>query len=142
MIGKKIKTWQWIVLVVALLALLNWILQRPDSRSRELNDLIRSQGSQLLKDYPYQFHVLRVENDTAIMATPRNANVPALRFLSVIYPDLDVKDNNNPAFIAAQKKLGEMQSEARTIVISQPDINNVKWELDKKWLSAHHIEFQ
>ncbi len=137
---KKVKTWHWIVLALMLFAALDWFIQRPDGRARELNRIIQSQGSQPLKDYPYRFHVLRVENDTAIMATPRNVDVPALRFISVLHPEIDVMDNNNPAFIAAEKKLGEMQSEARNIVLSQPDIKNVKWELDKAWLNAHHID--
>lgn len=137
---RKIKTWQWIVLALMLLAALDWFIQRPDGRARELNHILQSQGSQRMKNYPYRFHVLRVENDTAIMATPRNFDVPALHFIRALHPDIDVMDNNNPAFIAAEKALGEMQSEARNIVLSQSDINNVKWELDKAWLKAHHID--
>jgi len=136
----KVKGWHWIVLIVILLALLDWFIQRPDSRARELNTLLQSQGSQQLRDYPYRFHVLRVDDATAVMATPRNVDVPALRFLAVLYPDLDVMNNNDPAFIAAEKKLGEVQSEARKIVLSQPGIDKVRWELDRAWLRAHHID--
>ena len=138
---RKIPVWQWIILIVAACLLLDALIQRADSRSRKLNALIQSQGSEQLKAYPYQFHVLRVENGTAVIATPRSPSVPVTRFLKVIHPDLNVMDNNNPAFIAAQETLGRIQAEARTIVLSQPDIREVTWELDKKWLSRHHIEY-
>jgi hypothetical protein len=60
--------------------------------------------------------------------------------LGVLYPDIDVKNPNNPAFIAVEKALADVQSEARAIVLSQPGITDVRWELDKHWLSAHSID--
>jgi hypothetical protein len=123
-----------------LLVALDWAIRRPDSRSRELNDIIQTQASAQLKAYPYQFHVLRVAGDTAVMATPRNFHSPAFRFLGVLYPDINVKDHNNPAFIAVEKLLGQVQDEAKYIVLAQPGIKGVSWELDKEWLRRHHIE--
>lgn len=137
---RQIKSWQWVLIVLALLVALDWAIRRPDSRSRELNDLIQSQASPQLKNYPYQFHVLRVEGSTAVMATPRNFQSPAFRFLAVLYPEINVKDPNNPAFIAVEKTLGQVQDEARGIVLAQPGIKQVKWELDKEWLQRNHIE--
>ncbi|HNB53209.1 MAG TPA: hypothetical protein PK530_14760, partial [Anaerolineales bacterium] len=93
-----------------------------------------------LKDYPYQFQVLRVEGKTAVMTTPRNFDVPAFRMLGVLYPDINVKDANNPAFIAVEHQLGRMQDEAKGIVLAQPGIEQVRWELDKQWLRRKGIE--
>ena len=42
--------------------------------------------------------------------------------------------------IAAEQLLGEVQAEARSIVLAQPGIKNVRWELDRNWLAAHQIE--
>ncbi len=74
------------------------------------------------------------------MSTPRNFDVPAFKALGVLYPEIDTKNPNDPAFIAAEQLLGEVQSEARSIVLSQPGIKEVRWELDHGWLAAHHIE--
>ncbi len=136
----QIKSWQWVLIVLALLVALDWVIRRPDSRSRELTEVIQTQGSAELKKYPYQFHVLRVDGSTAVMATPRNFDSPAFRFLGVLYPDINVKDHNNPAFIAVEKLLGKHQDEAKDIVLAQPGIKEVRWELDKEWLTRHHIE--
>ncbi len=130
----------WIIGIIAFLVGLDWYIRAPDSRSRELTRAIESQGSEQLRNYPYKFWVMKVEGGTASLSTPRNYDVPALKALGAMYPELDTKDSNNPAFIAAQEKLGQVQSEARAIVLSQPGIKDVRWELDKDWLRAHFIE--
>lgn len=135
-----VRPWQWIVVVLVLLVALDWAIQRPDPLTRELNQALESKASAKLRDYPYQFHVLRVEGETAIMGTPRNFDVPAFRMLGVLYPDINVKDANNPAFIAVERLLGQVQDEAKDIVLAQPGIKQVRWELDKAWLHRKGIE--
>ena len=49
---RRIKSWQWALLVLALLVALDWAIRRPDGRTRELNNVIQTQGSPLLKSYP------------------------------------------------------------------------------------------
>lgn len=130
----------WIILIVVALIGLDWYIRAPDARSRQLTAAIESQASPKLKDYPYKFRVLRVEGDTAVVSTPRNFASPAFRFLAVLYPDINVKDANNPAFIAVEKLLGEVQSEAQAIVLAQAGIKGVRWELDREWLRSHGVE--
>jgi hypothetical protein len=137
---RQIKFWQWALIVIALLAALDWIIQRPDPKTRELNDALSAQASQKLKDYPYKFRVIRVEGKTAVMSTPRNFDSPAFRMLGVLYPDINVKDANNPAFIAVERLLGQVQDEAKDIVLAQPGISDIRWELDKSWLRRHGLE--
>ena len=139
---RGIKSWQWVLMAIALLAAIDWVIQRPDQRTRELNQALVTQASQKLRDYPYQFHVIRVEGDTAVMGTPRNFDVPAFRMLGVLYPDINVKDANNPAFIAVERLLGQVQDEAKDIVLAQPGIKQVRWELDRNWLQRKGIEVQ
>lgn len=138
---KKIKTWQWALLLVALLVALDWLIQRPDARTRQLNEVLATQASPQLRDYPYQFRVLRVVGDTAVMTTPRSFEVPAFRMLAVLYPEINVKDANNPAFIAVENLLGQVQGEAAALVKAQPGIKEVRWELDRRWLQSHGVEF-
>lgn len=137
---RAIKSWQWVAIVLVLLVAIDWAIQRPDQRTRELNRALESQASQKLKDYPYQFRVFRVEGATAVMSTPRNFDVPAFRMLGVLYPEINVKDANNPAFIAVERLLGQVQDEAKDIVLAQPGIEQVRWELDKPWLHRQGIE--
>jgi len=127
---RQIKSWQWALLVIALLVALDWAIRRPDAKTRELNDIIATKASQKLKDYPYQFQVLRVEGSTAVMSTPRNFDSPAFRMLGVLYPD----------FIAVEHLLGQVQDEAKDIVLAQPGITDIRWELDKGWLRRKGIE--
>jgi len=135
-----LKLWQWIVLVLVLFTVVSWYVHRPDDRARQLNDILEATGSPQLKSYPYEFRVLRTEGATAVMSTPRNFDVPAFKMLGALYPNIDVKNQNDPDFIKAEKALADAQFEAMTIVRTQPGINNVRWELDASWLRSHSID--
>ena len=138
---KQIKTWQWILVAVALVFVADWAIKRPDARARALNAVLETTASPALKAYPYPFRVLRVQEDgMAVMGTPRNFDVPARRVIAALYPDIDVSNANNPAFVEAQQTLAARQSEARAIVEAQPGIKGVKWELDRAWLGARGID--
>lgn len=130
----------WALLVLLFLVGLDWYIRAPDSRSRELTGVIEAQASDSLKNYPYKFRVLKMEGETAVMGTPRSVAVPAFKMLGVLYPGIDTKNPNDPAFIAAEQLLGRVQAEARAIVLAQPGIREVRWELDRDWLTAHYIE--
>lgn len=134
------KTRYWVILVVIFLVGLDWFIRAPDSRARELTSVIEQQASPALKNYPYRFWVMKVTGDTAYVSTPRNFDVPAFKALAVLYPDINTKNANDPAFIAASQLLGKVQDEAQSIVLAQPGIKTVKWELDRDWLKAHFIE--
>lgn len=134
------KAWHWAIAAVIAVVALDWAVQRPDPKTQELNSALETQASADMKAYPYKFHVLRVDGETAIVTTPRNFDVPAFRAIGSMFPDINVKDANNPAFIAAEKKLASVQAEAQKIVASQPGIKVVSWELDRKWLTAQGIE--
>jgi hypothetical protein len=141
MTRKRIKTWHWILVAVALVFVVDWAIKRPDSRARGLNAVLEATASPALKAYPYPFRVLRVNEDgMAVMGTPRNFDVPARRVIAALYPDIDVSNANNPAFVEAQQTLAARQSEARAIVEAQPGIKGVKWELDRAWLGARGID--
>jgi len=135
-----VKKRYWVILVLLFLVGLDWYIRSPDSHSRELTRAIETQGSEALKAYPYKFRVLKVVGDTAYLSTPRNTEVPAFKALGALFPELNTKDPNNPAFIAAQQRLGAVQSEARAIVLAQPGVKDVRWELDREWLASHYIE--
>jgi hypothetical protein len=138
----KLAYWQWIVLVVILALAADWIVKRPDHRTRDVNAAIDARGSDRLKHYPYRFRAVRVDGESAVLTTPRNFHVPAFRFIGAIHPEINVKNPNDPAFIAAQTELGLVQSEVAAIAAAQPGIRLIQWELDKSWLAGHGIEVQ
>lgn len=130
----------WIIGIVLFLVALDWYIRAPDSTSRHLSKAIETQASEKLKSYPYKFWVIKVKDGTAYVSTPRSFEVPAFKALAVLYPDVNTKNPNDPAFIAAEKLLGEVQSEAGAIVKAQPGIKDVRWELDRDWLRTHFID--
>lgn len=130
----------WALLALIVIVGLDWYIRTPDSRSRQLTASVEAQASAKLKSYPYKFRVMKVTGETAVMSTPRNFEVPAFKALGVLYPEINTRNQNDPAFIAAEKLLGEVQSEARSIVLAQPGVKEVRWELDREWLSAHDID--
>ena len=130
----------WVIAILVFLVGLDWYIRAPDGTSRQLTSAIETQGSEKLKSYPYKFHVLKFSEGTAYVSSPRSFAVPAFKALAVLYPDLNTKNPDNPASIAAQKLLAEVQSEAGAIVQAQPGVKQVRWEIDRDWLSAHHID--
>ena len=96
----------WAVLVLLALVALDWYIRAPDSRSRQLTSVIEAQASAKQKSYPYKFRVMKVSEGTAIMSTPRNREVPALKMLGALFPEIDTTNPNDPAFMAAEKLLG------------------------------------
>lgn len=130
----------WLGIAIALAFLVDWLVQLPDSRAREINAAIEAKGSAALRNYPYRFRALRVTGNTAVLSTPRNVNVPAFRFLGIIHPEIDVKNPNDPAFIAAEQELAAVQTEVMNIARAQDGIKGVQWELDKAWLAGHGID--
>ena len=130
----------WVILVVVFLVWLDWYIRAPDSHSRDLTQAIELQASVKLRNYPYKFWVMKVDNGVVSLSTPRNFDVPAYKALAVLYPNINTKDPNNPEFIAIEQLLGDVQAEARSIVLTQPGVKDVRWELDRDWLVGHQIE--
>lgn len=126
-----------VVLALVLAALVYW-MQR-DRQVDALNEAIARNGSAALRAYPYQFRVLRLENGVATMTTPRSPQVPVYRMIRAIDPNLKPRDTRDPEFVAAEKALAGVQTEARRIVLAQPGVKSVQWELDRNWLIDHGI---
>lgn len=132
-----------ILYAVFLLGAFYWFGLRTDPKVDMLNEALHQAGSRELQGYPYLFKVIRLEGvdgEIAVMGTPRSSEVPVFRMIGVINPNLSGKSPMHPDFVAAEKELAKVQSEARQIVLSQHGVSSVKWELDKNWLIAHNIQ--
>ena len=119
------------VLGFLILAGLAYWASNLDSRVGELNDKLAAAPA--LLDYPYRFRVLSLENGVAVMTSPRSAEMGPLHFLRILDPALIDKDVVHPDMMAAQDLLVQKQSEAERIVIAEPDVTRIRWQLDEKW---------
>lgn len=130
----------WAPLALVAIIVLDWFIHAPQWGARSVTGAINEAASPALKNYPYKFWVMRIEGETAVVSTPRNVDVPAAKMLAVLYPNINTKDANDPAFIAVEQELGKVQSEVRGIVLRQPGIKDMRWELDRDWLVSHYID--
>jgi len=102
-----------------------------------LND--RLEADEQVGSFPYAFRVLRIDNGTAVMSTPRSSAVPVAQVLDKIFPGLGNADPASPLFQELQEQLATVQKRAKAIVLEDPDIKRVQWELDRDWLSTYGI---
>jgi hypothetical protein len=136
---RKIRILEILTAIIALTAIY-WFGMRTDPAVDALNQSLIKIGSPALRSYPYAFRVERLESGLAVMGTPRSFDVPVYKMIGALYPNLSGRAPNDPDFIAAEKELARIQSEARTIILGQPGVTGVKWELDRNWLVAHNIQ--
>lgn len=129
-----------ILFAAVALGAIYWFGLRTDPRVEALNQALHETGSPVLRSYPYAFRVVRLDGEAAVMGTPRSPQVPVYRMIGAIYPNLSGRSPDDPDFVAAEKELAQVQSEARQIVLDQPGVTGVKWELDQNWLIAHNIQ--
>ena len=93
-----------------------------------------------LKDYPYQFRVLKTEGHVAVMSTIRSHELPALVALRVLHPDLKDVPADSPKMLKAERQMAKMQARAQKIVLQNEEFDFVRWELDENWLRMHGIQ--
>lgn len=124
-------------LFIAAVVLLLWWLSGLDFRVGELNDTLRADPE--LAAYPYQFEVMSLQDGVATVSSPRSAQVPALLYLRIVYPELNNASVTDDSMMAAQEALAAMQARAGEIVISQDDVQSVRWVIDSKWYAYHGV---
>lgn len=124
---------------ILVIALALWLAGR-DGRTDDLN--ARLAADSLLADYPYRFRVLEIENRVAVMSSPRSARMSVMHFLHAAFPELQDKGVQHPDMVAAQMRLGEMQSRASAMVQAHPEVDSVHWKLDERWLVERGVTLQ
>jgi hypothetical protein len=124
---------------ILVLVLVIWLAGR-DGRVGELNAKLAA--DQLLAGYPYRFRVLEIENGVAVMRSPRSAQMSVMHFLYAAFPELQGKDVQHPEMVAAQKRLGDIQSRASSVVQAHPEVESVRWLLDERWLAERGVMLQ
>jgi len=128
-----------VVLGLIVLGLLGWWAKSAwQPQVWDLNDVLESDP--VITDYPYQFRVVGFDDGVATLSTPRSFQVPAMRFLQIIHPELNGIDQADPKMIAAQQDLIDHQKRAQGLILSQPGVDSVTWKLDVHWLADHGVQ--
>jgi hypothetical protein len=122
----------------ALVLALVFAAEYQPSKVRELNRQLAADAQ--LASYPYPFRVLRIEGKTAVMASPRSADMPVQRMIGALDPSLARRAGDDPDFLRAQQQLADRQAQARALVLADAAIESVRWELDTDWLRRHGIQ--
>jgi hypothetical protein len=123
--------------MLVIVALSFWLKSSWQPQVWDINSVLES--DQMLTKYPYQFKVRTFENGVAVISTPRSPAFPAIQFLELIHPQLADKAQDDPAMIAAQQELIDHQKRAMGLVLAQPGVTKVDWELDVRWLADHGV---
>jgi len=126
-----------IVLAVAAVAGLVWIFYEPPGVGK-LNDALAANAE--LREYPYRFRVLRLDDGVATMTTPRSAEFPAWQAIGLLYPSLKNEPADSPAMVEAEQNLARVQGMASEIVLDAGGVDRVAWELDRNWLFGKGID--
>ncbi len=128
-----------IALIVILAGLTAWWISASwNPRVAALNAVLDADPD--LSGYVYDFRVLDHADGAAVLSTPRSFDVPAMRFLEIVKPELAGKAQDHPAMIAAQQELIQHQKRAQNLMLGQPDVNRVDWRLDVRWLADHGVQ--
>lgn len=122
---------------VVIVALFFWIQSVWQPKVWELDEVLTADS--VLADYHYQFRVRSFEDGVAVISTPRSFDIPAIRFLEIIHPKLAGKAQDDPEMIAAQQDLIDHQKRAMGLILAQPGVDNVDWQLDTQWLADHGV---
>lgn len=127
-----------LILGVALIgALAMWAASAWKPEVWDLDAVLKKDPA--LASYPYRFRVVSVQDGAVTLSTPRSFEVPAYRFLAILDPSLVNKADNDPAVLAAQQHLIDHQKRAQGLMLAQPGITRVDWELDTQWLASRGI---
>jgi hypothetical protein len=102
-----------------------------------LNDRLAENAE--LGEYPYTFRVLAFDDGVATVTTPRSPKFNAFRALRILYPSLADEDDESRRLYDAQLELARVQEMAAGIVMSDPDVDRVRWALDERWLRSNGI---
>lgn len=132
--GTRIYLGVLIAFVALLIAL--WAVDH-DWRAGELSDQLQEDPE--IAAYPFPFRVISVSNGVAVVTSPRSAAFSVLHFLTIIDPQLANLDSDDPAVIAAQKRLAHIQGKVAKRLKQEPDIDRIRWQLDRQWFSDHGV---
>lgn len=119
-------------------ALVLWIRSAWQPQAWDLDKVLTSDP--ILSTYPYRFRLRSIEDGVATISTPRSFDIPAMRFLAIIHPNLAGLAQDDPKMVSAQQELIDHQKRAMGLMLAQPQVKSVAWQLDTQWLADHGVQ--
>lgn len=138
--GKAIKYFLMMIGLAGIAVAITVAMLREPAPLKAVNSLLDSDSQ--LSAYAYQFEVLSLENGVATVMTPRSAQVSALRFVYILYPDLADYPATHPDVTKATREFNELHSRVQHLVSSHNAVRQVKWQLDKEWYAKQGVGVQ
>jgi hypothetical protein len=124
--------------VVAAAVLVGWALASWNPRRGSLDAVLQADAE--LSTYAYRFRVRDVDGGVVTLSTPRTAELPVITFLRVLDPALAGVAQDDPRMMAAQAELVRHQQRAQSLVMAEPGITGVRWELDREWYRQRGLD--
>ncbi|MDX2503554.1 MAG: glutamate-ammonia-ligase adenylyltransferase [Gammaproteobacteria bacterium] len=121
--------------IISITLLVIFLYESP--KVRELNNRLESINE--IKDFPYYFKVLRINNGIATMNSPISTELPCGKIIGILFPAVEGKSLLSPDYQKAQKLLAKIQMLASTTVKSDPAVSRIVWELDRSWLIQNGV---
>ncbi|EGV51736.1 hypothetical protein [Candidatus Endoriftia persephone] len=131
-------TRNYVVFLVLLVLGLALLFGYESPKVSELNQRLAADPE--LNSFSYRFRVVRLDGRKAVMSTPRSTEVPVERILHLLFDDLTSRQTSGPRFQQAQRELARIQTKARDMVLADPAVERVSWELDRDWLMQHGVQ--
>lgn len=131
------KIYSLILGIICLSLSITFLYESP--KVKELNEQLDSINE--IKEFPYSFRVLRIDNGVATLNSPISIDLPCGKVIAIIFPQLKGKSLLSDEYQQAQKKLARVQMLVSRSVKSDADIYKIVWELDQSWLIQHGVTF-
>jgi hypothetical protein len=121
-------------LIVIILAVV-FLYEAP--KVRRLNHQLEAIND--IKNFPFPFKVLRVDNGVATLNSPVSTELPCGKIIGIIFPPAKGKSMLSPEYQKAKNLLADVQMRVGDFVKSDPDIHKIIWQLDRSWLIQNGV---
>ncbi|MEQ5834607.1 hypothetical protein EB809_00435 [Marinobacter sp. R17] len=128
---------QFLIVMLVAAVFIGWLSWRGIEVISLNNHL---QDDPKLSSYPYQFRVLRVEGDTAIMSSPRSYEVSTQDALRTLFPSMRSLSDDHRDWQRAEREFAHLQAHAGNLVLADDRIDKIRWELDENWYHLKRMD--
>ncbi|MEM6604911.1 MAG: hypothetical protein AAF671_04070 [Pseudomonadota bacterium] len=125
-----------VLLTLISLGLLYYWLSR-DEQVAALNSELNANPQ--LHAYAFRFKVIEIVDRVAVVSSPLQPGLSVVHFVRAVYPTLQAAPIDDPGVMAAQMELSSMQQLAEDLLLSNPGIDTVRWQLDELWYKHNGV---
>ncbi len=127
----------YLIFLTVLVAGLLVIFLYEDPMVSKLNDMLEEDLK--ITSFPYAFRVVRVDDGVATLSTPRSTDVPVEQVMGILFPKVAGCAPDSAEFQKAQQHLAAVQTRVRELILAEPGVKRISWQLDRNWLTQHGL---